>query len=237
MNHRIVIPFSILLLMLCIPVIAVAQDVPGTQYPQDTTVTTQLVITDEVEASITDSLRLRVTQLENLLAQREDSLAQTLLRLNDALERQQELEEHVKHGDINTLILMRTYLKYPYSEERYNEAIKRLDMVTTPSLEKDKEEFRKLFEGYRDYYDSVMAVLKAAAGDRALRSPFKGVETAKGYIGQLKQTDYYRDVYRKSFYIPYLNELIDTAIARFNANNPSANKEITLTDLINPDKK
>lgn len=223
--------------MLCVPVMADAQDATGTQCPQHTTEISQPVISDEIEDPVTESLRLRVSQLDSLLAQREDSLARTLHRLDEALQRQQELEEHVKNGDINTLILMRTYLKYPYSKNRYDEAIKRLNMITTPSLENDKEKFRELFENYHDYYDSVMAVLNAAANDRSLGSPFKGVETARSYIAQLKQTSYYRNVYNKSFFIPYLNELIDTAIARLNANNPCANKEISLTDLINPEKK
>ena len=211
-----------------------AQDVSSILSEADETI---LSVMNHGEDSTTVYLQQQIILLEERLAQYVDSLLDARRELDIAKQRQRELEEHVKNGDVNTLILLRTYLTRPYTEKRNNDAIKRLEMITTPSLESDKQEFRHLFDNYKTYYESVMAVLKDASEDRSLHSPFKGVEVAQSYIKRLKQTDYCRNVYHKSFFIPFLDEIIDTAIMRLNGNDPSRNKEITLTDLINPDKK
>lgn len=174
----------------------------------------------------------RIQQLEDQLRQRDEQINDLNQRLHTAVERQKEAEKKVEQGDVTAIFLINTYLEKPYNEQRVKDAIQRIDNISTPSLENDKQQFRKLFMNYRDYEQDIVTLLREANTNVNLESPLRGRETAQSYINRLRQTSYYRDCYHKNFFIPFLDNLVETAINRLNANDPARGKKATLSDLL-----
>ena len=192
---------------------------------------------DASQKSATDGqsekkLEGRIQQLEEQLRQRDEQIKDLNQKLSIAVERQKEAEKKVEQGDINAIFLINTYLEKPYNEQRVKDALERIDKISTPSLENDKQQFRKLFMNYRDYQQDIVNLLREANTNVNLESPLRGRETAQSFISRLRQTSYYRDCYHKNFFIPFLDNLVETAINRLNANDPARGKKATLSDLL-----
>ena len=174
----------------------------------------------------------RIQQLEEQLRQRDEQINDLNQKLHTAVERQKEAEKKVEQGDINAIFLINTYLEKPYNEQRVKDALERIDNISTPSLDNDKQQFRKLFMNYRDYQQDIVNLLREANTNVNLESPLRGRETAQSFVNRLRQTNYYRDCYHKNFFIPFLDNLVETAINRLNANDPARGKKATLGDLL-----
>lgn len=197
--------------------------------PQPETDVNQNPANDEQNVKRLESL---IQQLEDQLMQRDEQINDLNQRLHTAVERQKEAEKKVEQGDINAIFLINTYLEKPYNEQRAKDALERIDKISTPSLENDKQQFRKLFMNYRDYQQDIVNLLREANTNVNLESPLRGRETSQSFISRLRQTSYYRDCYHKNFFIPFLDNLVETAINRLNANDPARGKKATLSDLL-----
>ena len=178
------------------------------------------------------NLEIRIQQLEKQLAQCENELAQNQQRLQDMGLQLVVLQQKASFGDTTAVRLANSILSRPHDEKRVDDAIMRLDRITTPELKSIKQGFRQLLVNYKKYYDDIIRILQTANVDENLRNPFRSRETAQGYIRQLRQTDYYCNVYNSKLIIPYLNNLIDAAIVRLNSNDQARGEKVTLTDLI-----
>ena len=180
----------------------------------------------------TINLEIRIQQLEKQLAQCENELAQNQQRLQEMGGQLMALQQKVSFGDTTAVRLANSILSRPHDEKRVDDAIMRLDHITTPELKSTKQEFRQMLVDYKKYYDDIIRILQSANVDDNLRNPFRSRETAQGYIRQLRQTDYYCNIYNSELVIPYLNNLIEAAIVRLNSNDLTRGEKITFTDLI-----
>lgn len=172
-----------------------------------------------------------VMELEAQLAERDQTLVDLRRQLDEALQREQDLQKRVKEGDITTLFLVNVYLEKPYNEKVAADAQRRLAAITTPSLDADRKQIQILFDHYAQYYQEVLALLREAGQNVQMESPRSANETAQQYIRRLQQTEYYRNCYKKNFYIPFLENIIDEAIRRLRAHNPQSGRLAKFSDL------
>ena len=178
----------------------------------------------------------RVNRLEVQLAERDKTLADLRRQLDEALKREQVLQKRVEEGDITTLFLVYNYLEKPYDKEVAEDAQQRLAAITTPSLDEDRKQFQRLFSNYERYYKEVFALLREAGQDVQMQSPLSAQKTAQQYIMRLQQTEYYRNCYKKDFYITFLDNVIDEATRRLRAHNPQAGRQAKFSDLFQTNK-
>jgi len=192
---------------------------------------------EQRQTTATDTIReinyeVRIQQLEEQLTQCKNELAQNQQKLQEMSQQVILLQQKVNFGDTTAVRLANSILSRPLDEKRIDDAIMRLDHITTPELETAKQKFCKLLADYKLHFGDIIRILQSASADNDLRNPFRSRETAQGYIRQLHQTDYYRNIYKSEYIIPYLNDLIDVAITRFNKIDPARGETLILTDLI-----
>lgn len=187
-------------------------------------------------ATPTPQADARVRQLEEQLAQRDRTLADLRRQLDEALQREQALTKRVEAGDISTLSLANNYLEKPYDAKVAADLKRRLEAITTPSLDDPRKEFIKLYDNYPAYYQEILSLLRKAGSDVQMDNPLSGRETAQSYLRQLQQTNYYRNCYHNEYNIPFLNNVIDEASQRLRNNNPQAGRIAKFGDLFQQKK-
>jgi hypothetical protein len=82
----------------------------------------------------------------------------------------------------------------------------------------------------------VFALLREAGQDVQMQSPLSAQKTAQQYIMRLQQTEYYRNCYKKDFYITFLDNVIDEATRRLRVHNPQAGRQAKFSDLFQTNK-
>lgn len=139
------------------------------------------------------------------------------------------LEE--KKGFIDTCVLRISVksLSNPFDKKTMdlvNEEFKKM----SPSLQKYVSGIVPLLEGYETYYTEFCRVLSDAQKDEDRTSPFATESYPAKVQNRLKQMPYYKKHYKTTWYIPYLNQMIDKAMAE--ARKHSKNYRADFTGLL-----
>jgi hypothetical protein len=131
-------------------------------------------------------------------------------------------------------------LRKKYDSVRVKEALVYFGKMYSRELQNKFSPLEQLLKQYSNYSKEISSILVEAENDREIKNtttgknnPFTGKEKAQSYIGKIKSTRYYQDIYDTNWTIPYLNGVIDKVINYLNAFEPKESEEFRLLDKMN----
>lgn len=213
--------------------------VASTFYGQDVkeTISTHLITKDSCVVEQKKDVIIKQDSLEFIYLKKE--LAQkdsVIVNLQATLNRQ---KNHLMFADSIILRLANDCFRFKYDQERVNNAKLYFANMFSVQLQKQFAPLMGLLNKYGTYYKQIEAVLLKVQNDyntnqRKWKSPFKNDESPnKRCLLLLKNTQYYKESYKKDWSIYYLDELIDKAIIQIEAFDKNARDiELKLTDLL-----
>lgn len=115
-------------------------------------------------------------------------------------------------------------------------AVALIDNVSQEVKDKDPENrytiIRDLLTKYKDYNEEILRVLNGIQSDSKNSGANMSAHVKSGFINQIKNTKYYKELYSNSGWkIPFLNGIIEETI-EYILRSPD-NKKIDLTNIIN----
>lgn len=202
--------------------------------------TVELVTETPVEVIKVDSLQHEIDRLKSLIAQYKQSetslngklydYEQTIKVQNKKIER---LNSYLLFADTIVARLSNDCLRKKYDQNRVNQATENFEKMYSPELKSKFGRLKFLLNEYGKFTQELNAIFIEAKNDKGLGNPFTGQKQALTYIDKIKNTRYYREVYRENWTIPYLNNLIDKCFETIKAFNPKESKELHLLELMN----
>ena len=202
--------------------------------------TVELVTETPVEVIKVDSLQHEIDRLKGLIAQYKQSetslngklydYEQTIKVQNKKIER---LNSYLLFADTIVARLSNDCLRKKYDQNRVNQATENFEKMYSPELKSKFGRLKFLLNEYGKFTQELNAIFIEAKNDKGLGNPFTGQKQALTYIDKIKNTRYYREVYRENWTIPYLNNLIDKCFETIKAFNPKESKELHLLELMN----
>ena len=173
-----------------------------------------------------------IVYLKKQIAQK-DSI---ILNLQATLNRQ---KSHLMFADSIILRLANDCFRFKYDQEKVNNARLYFANMFSSQLQKQFSPLMGLLNKYGQYYKEIEGVLQKVQNDydtnqRKWKSPFKNDESPnRRSLLLLRNTQYYKESYKKDWSIYYLDELIDKAIIQIEAFDKDARDiELKLTDLL-----
>lgn len=173
-----------------------------------------------------------IVYLKKQIAQK-DSI---ILNLQATLNRQ---KSHLMFADSIILRLANDCFRFKYDQEKVNNARLYFANMFSSQLQKQFSPLMVLLNKYGQYYKEIEGVLQKVQNDydtnqRKWKSPFKNDESPnRRSLLLLRNTQYYKESYKKDWSIYYLDELIDKAIIQIEAFDKDARDiELKLTDLL-----
>ncbi len=182
--------------------------------------------------SIIQSLRSEV----NTLKAKEDSI-QGELSIKDQVIKDKEneikrKEQYLIFADTIIARLSNDCLCKKYDKSRVDSALVYFKKMYSHELQKKFMPLESLLQHYDEYSHEIMDILIKMENDKEIKNPFTGSKQAHSYIGTIKSTMYYMNVYDNNWTIPYLNERIDKIFDKIKSFDPKVNKNINLLEIM-----
>ena len=158
------------------------------------------------------------------------------------------LSDSIKESKIKRLIfadsiiarISNDCLLNKYDPIRVDEALVCFSKMYSKELQSKFSPLEKLLKQYSKYSKEIFDILAEAENDPKIKNTttgktnlVTGKDNAQLYIGKIKSTRYYQDVYSANWTIPYLNKGIDRVINYLKAFVPKVNEEFKLLDKMN----
>lgn len=182
--------------------------------------------------SIIQSLRSEV----NSLKEKKDSLYGELSIkdqiINDKEHEIKRKEQYLIFADTVIARLSNDCLRKKYDKSRVGSALVNLKKMYSHELQNKFKPLVSLLQHYDEYSREIMDILIKIESDKEIKNPFTGSKQALSYIGTIKSTIYYMNVYDNNWTIPYLNERIDKIFDKIKSFDPKINKDINLLEIM-----
>lgn len=182
--------------------------------------------------SIIQSLRSEV----NSLKEKKDSLYGELSIkdqiINDKEQKIKRKERYLIFADTVIARLSNDCLKKKYDKERVDSALVYFKKMYSPELQNKFMPLVSLLQHYEEYSREILDILIKIDNDKEIKNLFTGNKQAHGYIGTIKSTTYYKNIYDSNWTIPYLNERIDKIFNKIKSYDPKVNKDINLLEIM-----
>ena len=224
---------TIIILLLLFPVANVAQKQDSLSAKKETIKPSTTKIIN------VDSLKKEVNRLNNLVEKNneiEDSLKGLIYDLQQTLKNKDKkietLNNRLVFADSIVARLSNDCLRKKYDKIRVSQALANFEKMYSPELKSKFARLKFLLQEYGNYTQEIVDVFLEAQNDEALDNPFTGQKKALHYIDKIMETRYYQDVYNNNWTIPYLNKLIDKSFKVLKSYNPKESKELHLLDLM-----
>lgn len=172
---------------------------------------------------------------------RKDSLI-TMLRQQhkaDSLSlsaRNKEISEMQKQVDETSAKYANGRLYFKYDEKRINNCIDDFAKIKTSSVREQFKQLPDLLKKYGEYNAQLKAVLVSAQSDPDRKVKNKGDEYKARYSGKIRSLFYYSHYYAKqnsgTWSIPYLDNIIEVALAIIAKHDPGHYDSANFTSLI-----
>lgn len=182
--------------------------------------------------SIIQSLRSEIS----ILKAKEDSLHEELSIKDQIIKiKENEIkrkEQHLIFADTIIARLSNDCLRKKYDKSRVGSALVNLKKMYSHELQNKFKPLVSLLQHYDEYSREIMDILIKIESDKEIKNPFTGSKQALSYIGTIKSTIYYMNVYDNNWTIPYLNERIDKIFDKIKSFDPKINKDINLLEIM-----
>lgn len=161
---------------------------------------------------------------DNKLKDKDNTIQEKEKTIKSKDQKIQSLKKMILSSDTLVVTLLNTCLYYPYSEKTVSRAIDKCDRVKSSELSNDVSSLKKLLSNYQAYTEELRSIFKDAECDEKWpKKPVFGLKdkVVDSYIKKIESTRYYREVYKASWTIPYLNDVIVKAKRILQSYNPA----------------
>ena len=182
---------------------------------------------------LNDTLRIQLETLESKIKSLEEEIRSNedvVKNCRQYKDKVKELEHKLLFADTVIARISNNCLLVKFDSIRVEQAISDFKKMYSPSLQKRWSKLVDLLNNYGEYTRELDAVLREIQEDAIADKPHFGC--VEKYIEKIKQTQYYKNIYKADWTIPYLNDVIDKSIKAINEYNPRK-PELHLPDLTN----
>lgn len=184
----------------------------------------------------TDPIIQSVISEVNTLKAKEDSLHRELSTKDQIIKtKENEIkrkEQYLIFADTIIARLSNDCLRKKYDKSRVDSALVYFKKMYSHELQNKFMPLESLLQHYNEYYREIRDIIIKIENDKEIKNPFIGSKQALSYIGTIKSTIYYMNVYDNNWTIPYLNELIDKIFDKIKSFDPKVCKDIKLLEIM-----